>query len=183
MVENEQKAQQQNELLFLKKTAEECMGELDSVGIPYHQPSRMKVNTRAQKRWGQCRLLPDGHYEINISSRLLKSGSEEALKRVLMHELIHTCDGCMNHGALWKYYAEIVRRGLGYPITRTNTAAELGLPVMAETTTARRSESYKHRFVCEKCGAVVMRKRESNFTRHYREYRCARCGGRFRKEY
>lgn len=181
MAENEEEAQ--SELSLLKRTAKECMNELDSVGIPYRRPARVKVNTRARKRWGQCRLLPDGRYEINISSRLLKSGSEDALKRVLMHELIHTCDGCMNHGTLWKYYAEIVRRGLGYPITRTNTAAELGLPVMAETVPERRTESYKHRFVCEQCGAVIMRKRESNFTRHYHEYRCARCGGRFRKEY
>lgn len=174
--------EKEKELSLLKKATKTCMSELDSVGIPYRRPARLKVNTRAKKRWGQCRLQ-DGRYEINISSRLLKEGSEEALKRVLMHELIHTCDGCMNHGALWKYYAEIVRRGLGYPITRTNTAAELGLPVMAETAVGRKTEAYKHRFVCEKCGAVIMRKRESTFTRHYHDYRCARCGGRFRKEY
>ncbi len=154
------------------------MRDLERMGIPFHRPSAWLVNTRARRRWGQCRKFPDGHYEINISERLLESPEQkDALRTTILHELLHTCYGCMNHGKRWKMYAEKVNAALGCTIRATESSKEMGLP--EETGRA----VYKHKFVCRTCGAVVYRQRESRFTKNYQYYRCARCGGTFHREY
>ncbi len=166
---------------FLLETAEECMAELDHLKIPYHRPTSWQINRRAKKRWGQCRRFPDQHYEINISDRLLESiKQKQALKTTVMHELLHTCYGCMNHGTRWKTYAEKVNRAYGYEIKTTDTPLDMGF---TKEQLEAYAEPYKHRFVCNDCGSVVLRQRESRFTRHYQFYRCAKCGGTFRREY
>lgn len=49
----------------------ECMTELDNIGIEYGNIIEFTVNTRAKKRWGQCKAVPGG-YSINISRVCLK---------------------------------------------------------------------------------------------------------------
>ena len=50
------------------------------------------------------------------------------LKNTIIHELLHTCVGCMNHKAKWKFYADKVNRAYGYDdIKRTSTADEKGV--------------------------------------------------------
>ncbi len=166
---------------FLIQMGEECMKELDALKIPYHRPLKWEINRRAKRRWGQCRKFPDGHYEINISDRLLESiKQKQALKTTIMHELLHTCYGCMNHGTRWKSYAGKVNSAYGYEVKSTETPQEMGL---SEEAVEKSLAQFKHKFVCTGCGAVIYRQRESKFTRHHNRYRCARCHGTFHKEY
>ena len=44
----------------LKKLANECMAELDAIGIQYGNVISWEVNTRAKNRWGQCRYIGGG---------------------------------------------------------------------------------------------------------------------------
>ena len=39
----------------LKKLANQCMAELDAIGVQYGNVVLWEVNTRAKNRWGQCR--------------------------------------------------------------------------------------------------------------------------------
>jgi len=152
-----------------------CMEYLDNIGIEYGNVIDFSVNTRAQRRWGQCRAVPGG-YTININAVLLdERNSEEGLISTILHELLHTCKGCMNHGENWKRLARKVNSAYGYDIKRTSSADEKGI------TADPRLETAKHKFVCEKCGRVVIRQRESDFTRHYKLYTCGVCHSHFRK--
>lgn len=150
-----------------------CMEYLDDIGIEYGNVLDFSVNTRAKTRWGQCRLVPGG-YTININADLLdERNSEEGLMNTILHELLHTCKGCMNHGKNWKYLARKVYLSYGYDIQRTDSADDKGVVV--------RSAPVKHKFVCEKCGQVITRQRESHFTRNYKLYTCACCHSHFKK--
>jgi len=78
----------------LDEYAIQCMEELDAIGIEYGNIIEVKVNTRAKKRWGQCRAVPGG-YSINISVVLLdERNDEQGLKETIIHELLHSCKGC-----------------------------------------------------------------------------------------
>lgn len=104
----------------LYKVATECMYELDLLGIPYAEipKERWTVNTRAKSRLGQARKR-NGEYSINISADILHDKYPlEFLKNTVIHELLHTCKGCMNHGEKWKAYAEKVNAKYGYNIER-----------------------------------------------------------------
>ncbi len=166
----------------LSTYANECMEMLDVIGIEYRE-SAFKVNTRATKRWGLCSYAGryfDGskHYEIQISTVLLdERNSEIGLIETIMHELLHTCEGCMNHGAEWKRLAEKVNREYGLNIKRTNSAEDKGVTVDT------RVKRVLHRFVCTGCGQVIERQRESKFTQNYQRYTCGKCHCKFEKEF
>lgn len=61
----------------LDEYAIQCMEELDAIGIEYGNIVEVKVNTRAKKRWGQCKAIPGG-YSINISVVLLDERNDGA---------------------------------------------------------------------------------------------------------
>ena len=159
----------------LTQYANECMKMLDALHIKYAPVKAFCVNTRATGRWGICKKQGNA-FIIEISSVLLdERNPEQALVETILHELLHTCYGCQNHGARWKSYAAKVNQAYGLNIKGRNSAEEKGIVV--ET----RAKKIAHKFRCESCGAVVERQRESAFTKNYRAYRCSRCGGKFEK--
>ena len=164
------------------KVYKECKQMLENLGIQTGNIQDVKVNTRAQRRWGRCtrKLTFDGYvFTIEISSRLLEDNiSDEATNTTMLHELIHTCNNCMNHGIEWKRIANKVNRVYGYNIKRTTSDEEKGIDTLADI-----KKIAKHKFVCVGCGIETYRHRESNFTKHPERYKCAVCGSDIKREY
>ena len=156
----------------LTEYALKCMEELDSIGIEYGNVIDINVNKRFKSTWGQCKKVPDG-YVININPVLVdEKNSEDGLKNTIMHELLHSCDGCMNHGPKWKEVVETVNRKLGYGIKRISSSAEKG--VLEET----RNIKIKYRIVCQKCGNELIRSKVTKVVKYPNMYRCGCCGGK-----
>lgn len=161
----------------LNELANVCMQELDNIGIEYGNVVSWEVNTRAKQRWGQCRHLGGNCHSINISSRLLQDDvADEGAKNTIIHELLHTVKGCNNHGTEWQRMADKVNKAYGYNIKRCSSADEKGVPDIEVIPNA-----VKHKFICEGCGQVIVRTKESKFTKNYQNYRCGRCKGNFTK--
>jgi hypothetical protein len=91
--------------------------------------------------------------------------SETACKETIIHELLHTCKGCMRHTGKWKYYAEVVNQVYGYNIKRVTEGSEKGIENYES-----KEMNVKYVFTCGNCGATIYRKRDSKFTRYYRYY-------------
>lgn len=159
----------------------ECMTELDNIGIEYGNIIEFTVNTRAKKRWGQCKAVPGG-YSINISNVLLDERNDiKGLKETIHHELLHSCKGCMNHGNNWKRLAQKVNRAYGYNIKRTNSEAEKG--VLEETRPPVKQREINHKVVCLDCGHIYTRTKASKLITHTSHYRCGCCHGKLKLEY
>lgn len=152
---------------------QECLAEIAAIGIEIGYIKEWTVNTRAKSRWGQCKKEKDGTFSIQISDRLLVDDriTEKACKETIIHEILHTCKGCMQHRGKWKAYAEQMNRMYGYNIKRVTTGGEKGVENYKP-----KSMAVKYVLTCGKCGATVYRKRSSKFTRYYRNYLCTRCG-------
>lgn len=151
-----------------------CMEELDAIGIEYGNIVEFKVNTRAKKRWGQCRAIPGG-YSINISVVLLdERNDEQGLKETIIHELLHSCKGCMNHGENWKRLAAKVNRAYGYNIKRCSSAEDKGVQ---EETRPVNVRIVNYIIKCNKCGHTYTRTRMSKLIQRPERYRCGHCGG------
>lgn len=150
------------------------LDEVQRVGIHPGNITSWTINRRAKTRWGQCKEKPDHTYEIQIAEQLLTDPriSEQSCKETIIHEILHSCPGCMRHTGLWKRYAEVMNQVYGYHIKRVVTGAEMGV----ENYQAKTEQAYKYVFTCENCGATIYRKRDSRFTKYYRHYGCARCG-------
>jgi len=152
----------------LQVYADFAMEILDDLKIPYKKPQTFTVNYRA-RRWGQCRLR-NGEYYININRTLLDTrNSEDGLVNTLLHELLHTCPGCMDHGARWKKYAAMVYSKYGYNVKRTSDEEEKGVTTGNFN---RKETDYKYLIYCEKCGKLVAsRKRRCDLTENPGLYR------------
>lgn len=142
--------------------------EARSAGIPVSNAIHpvVQINRRALTRFGCC-VYKNGIFTIQISDRLLASSI--ACKQTLMHEALHTCPGCKDHGKRWKLYAEKVNTKYGYSVARTDSHENLGVEKPAV--------EVRHLLVCAKCGIEIHRLRHSPLTRHPDRYRC-KCGGK-----
>lgn len=162
----------------------ECMRELENIGIKCGNVIKIDINTRAKKRWGQCRKIGN-NYIIEVNQILLREDTDiDGLKNTIIHELLHTCKGCMKHTGEWKQLAEKVNRYYGYNIKRCDSADEKGISeeqkkkIQTERAAARK---VKYTFKCTCCGQKVERYRESKFTKYPELYRCAVCHGKFER--
>lgn len=128
---------------YLKKELEVCKQMAAESNIKIGKIADIKINTRAKKRWGLCSYTSNG-FIIEISSTLLQDDvSREALMDTLMHEVLHTVDGCMNHGKQWKHYANLINLKYGLNIKTTTSAAEKKI---------EENDSYNYIIACPKCG-------------------------------
>lgn len=155
---------------YLVAVATECMEHLDALGIQYGNVRDFTINTRAKSRWGQCAKRPDGFY-ININEALCDGNHEDGLRATLFHELLHTCDGCMNHKSKWKDYADRVSKATGLKITRTDSAADKGFD-----STAMPGRKNKYQIFCPNCGLVGTRQKRSRVVKLIDRCRCTICG-------
>ena len=164
----------------LEEYFEECKRELDAIGVKYGTVTEITVNTRAKSRWGQCRRYPNGTYTINIRDILLTDeASEKGLKETILHELLHTCKGCMKHTGEWKRLAELVNDCYGYHIKRTDCAEDKGIDGTEYIKNKRMGAKYK--FVCTGCGQEIYKYRASDFVKNTWRYQCGICHSKFKQ--
>lgn len=149
----------------------ELSAQLRELGLPLgkHIAPQVEVNTRAQRRLGCC-VCREGRFTIQVSARLLEDAP--LLRATLLHELLHTCYGCQNHGKRWKAYAQRVGEALGVEITRTVPLEGPAQPL--------RQEPVKYLLQCQSCGRLIPRRRLSKAVKYPSRYRCP-CGGKLRR--
>lgn len=150
----------------LTTCAADAMRRLDALHIRYAARIRFEVNTRAKTRLGVCKKS-GGSYTIEIAAVLLDEQADEILLlETLLHELLHTCYGCMKHTGRWKALAERVNAAYGLHITRVADSNALPAPQAAP----------RYRVVCPHCGTVYARYKRSPLIKSPSNYRCGSCG-------
>lgn len=162
---------EKEELYLLTK---QLILELKEIGIPVSKNiEKVSINTRAKSRFGACKVrkntLGERNYTIEISSEILSCEIKD-ISSIIIHELLHTCKGCFNHGKKWKIYSALVKEKLGYNISRTQSYESLGLNKPDE------KEGIKYVVKCSGCGAEFPRKRLCNLVKNPHNYRCSKCG-------
>ena len=140
---------------------------LDSIGIEYGDIVGIVVNTRAKSRWGQCKIVNgtqrnewfDQEFEINISNRILDDNiDDDKVISVIIHEILHTCYGCMNHGRKWKELADLVNDCYScYRIETTQSCSYFGLNAKEE-----RAKYSTYKIQCGNCHNEFYRNRLFN---------------------
>ena len=158
---------------------------LRQAGIPAARTiEEVRINARAKKRLGCCRreknALGRTRYSIELAD-IVFACSDEDVNRIIVHELIHTCPGCFDHGKKWKYYAARAGKLLGCEIRRTIDPAELGLEDVCAGKgegpgAGKKAPQIRYRLVCPGCGQVFERKRLCPLIKTPAKYRCGRCG-------
>lgn len=147
----------------LYETAVNCCEEC---GIPISDRiESVSVNNKNVKRWGRCTYNRRTEtFKIEISYMLMNDDvSDDSAISTLIHELLHTCKNCQDHGSLWKYYASVINNTYGYNVKRANSFAEHGLDD---------SIAYHYVVKCHKCG------QEYKWMRASKKYKLVKIYGR-----
>ena len=105
-------------------------------------------------------------YIISLNKKMLNC-SEHDIKNTLLHELIHTIDGCFNHGDRFKYYAEEVNQKYGYHVARTSNVEKF-----------KEQIKYKYAIKCTTCGKTQKFVKKAKSVKYPCLYKCI-CGGHF----
>lgn len=113
----------------LEKLYQNCCEMCGNLSIPYAKDTPISWNGRITKKWGYSRKHSDGTFSISISSALRESDiPDNALISVILHELLHTCPGCFDHGKQWKKYGKMIKDAYGIKIRTTSDAYDMGIP-------------------------------------------------------
>lgn len=151
-----------------------CRKMLEDIGIPCGKIQAVKINNRYTRKYGSTMYdFSAKSYVLQFNPGLLDDANPDyALDDTILHELLHTCEGCMNHGAQWKQYAAEVERVYGYKIARTSTDEEK--QIVPGTMKGR---EYKYELRCVECGTAWKYKRMCQTVKSWKRLRCTVCGG------
>jgi len=137
---------------------------LDDLGIKYSKKILWSTFNR-NRTWGVCINDYSGFYRIKITEKLISSRIDKSVCNTIIHELLHTCEGCMSHTGLWKEYAEKINSSTGYSIKRLTPASEIGIV-----------PDYKYKVICKACGSVAYYNSNNKFIKDMGVgYLCGNC--------
>ena len=115
-------------------------------------------------------------YDIKVNYQLLEAVPEENQKKCLLttlcHELIHTVDGCFNHGEKFKHCAKMIRE-----YTNNYICVTWKKPLADWGGDVEDVKSFKYIVTCKKCGAKWGYISKPKSYGNEREFECKECGG------
>lgn len=107
------------------------------------------INTKMTKTLGRCTEYhgrEGSEYTIEINNNYLRTADSENVHATIMHEVIHSVDGCLNHGPKWKSIAKEVSKAYGFKnierITYDNEYAKI------------LEKGFRHYVKCPNCGKI-----------------------------
>ena len=148
----------------------------------------LEINNKALKRLGRCEAKSGNRYVIQINEFHNKLSPETSVMNTLIHELLHSLPKCMNHGELWKRYANMYNRAYGTTISRTSplnghykTFKEEMERKKGKTQHKNHSiySDGKHKITCSKCNKSWYYERAGRVVKlamQNKKLKCPHCG-------
>lgn len=135
-------------------------------GIKVGKISRVWFSDKSFGKFGSCKRLTNGYFVIEITDL----GLHGDVKSTIVHELIHTVEGCYNHGPKFQEIARLLSSA--YNIELGTKASKNEMALSKEYRIAKS----KYVIRCKKCGQIVTRQRATRLVKLPMTYRCW-CGG------
>lgn len=159
----------------LEQHVRKCRKMLEAIGISCGNIQEVKVNNRYTRKFGSATYNRyTESYVLQFNPGLLNDANPDySLDSTILHELLHTCKDCMDHGSRWKRYAAMVKKAYGYDIARTSTYEEKRI-----VPGTMKEREYKYKLECKHCGVVWKYKRMCPTVKHWKWMRCGRCDGK-----
>jgi predicted SprT family Zn-dependent metalloprotease len=152
-----------------------CKKIFDEMGFPTDQITGLKFNNRVSNAIALCRLVNRRgpglkSFNIEFSSKMFHSLSEEGLINTMLHEMVHSLPGGFSHGAKFHDYARMLNDKYGVNV-------ETYYKHKYDINTDEIMDNFKYVLRCQKCGATFGKSRFSDMIVHPNNYRHSGCGG------
>lgn len=142
---------------------EEILNNLKAIGINVTTSPRdyyLEFNNRALKRYGRCEKKGNS-YIIQINKYHNELSSKEDVMNTLIHEIIHSMPGCMNHKKVWQDICE--KYNFHYHTHLSRTSPMKGAYKKFYEEQKAKNSKIKYYIVCSNCGHHYPRKNKSKF--------------------
>lgn len=158
----------------LQKLFTECINELEVIDIPFSKNIvKVTANNRLSSTYGKCKRFRNNDktfdYQIEIASFLLDERlPDKVVRSTLMHEIVHTCNGCFDHGKLFHKYGEIISDCYDVEITTYVSNERMKIVEKAGVVHKRKqpnSDSWE--FKCIGCERIWRYSRKPKFLKAY----------------
>lgn len=141
---------------LVNKIANECFRDLIDLGyrVPIEKSVKIEYNNRLLKAFGRCKskavmcggtFMGYATHTIDLNT-VLQNCSNEFLKNVIMHELIHTIAPKDGHRGLFLTIMYRVNNSKGYNVEIKGTDKQAR---------EEKKKQYKYEVVCKKCGTLI----------------------------
>lgn len=160
----------------IEKAIDNAVKVLSSVYNKFDAPYINSITiTNASSYWANIRRVKS-HGDVSFSIRVSKTIelipneelAQRRLEETIIHELIHTIPGCMNHGSYFKHFCSLVNNN--YPnryVIKTRTNSEdYGVAI-------ENKPKFKYEIVCTHCGKKYYYARKPKYD--IRNYTCGKC--------
>jgi len=141
----------------------ECARLVAALGYPELLRNHYVVefSTRRVKNFGSCQKVANGEYKIILNKYYVELASPEHVHNTIVHEVIHSVTGCMNHQYKWKYVARQVNAKYQFtPIERLGHDENYYNNYSRAKSQTR--YPYKYRVICEGCDTSWKYKKKSH---------------------
>jgi len=157
----------------VKREIEECVSLLAEIGYLDVTKNHYEVDfsTRRVKNFGTCQKIGIEQFKIILNKHYVELASPENVHNTIMHEVIHSVPGCMNHKAPWQAVASKVNRN--YNFTKLERLGHDDNYYKTYITNHRRGcLDYKYEVVCDYCEASWKYKKMSKVVQYAPEGKC-----------
>ena len=141
----------------MNRLSKVAMSILDEVGVEYTTPVKWALS-KATTTWGTCQMKKNpitGEYDYSIRISLMtldESRSDDKVLDTIIHELIHTVKGCMNHQSGFKNAAwKVMNAHPEFNISRCQSFEDSGLSREA-IQSYKKTPKITYRVKCVMCG-------------------------------
>ena len=157
---------------LIKEYVEKCSGMISKCFPDFKKPQFDSIKiTRARSFWGSVYAKPNGCYELKISNVFDEIKDKDLFSKRLtscvVHEIIHTLPGCMNHGKNFKARCNVFNEMFPGFDVQTRTA-------MCNYGVRSEPKKVKFRMIGEKCYKSWDYMRTPTYP--VSDYSCSKCG-------
>ena len=130
----------------------ECAKLVAELGYPDLRINKYLVSfsTRRVKNFATCTKVGDHQYKIVVNQHYLELASADNVHNTLMHEVIHSVPGCMNHKDPWKRVAKKVNAT--YTFTEIKRLGHDDNYWKEYASQHKRKLDYAYVVTCDECG-------------------------------
>lgn len=148
----------------IQEIFEFCKRLMNENNIPISKniQNEIVINTRLRKTLAICEKKGK-NYVITFNSHIMET-DKNILIQIMLHELIHTIKGCLNHGPKFKKYCKILNDKYGFNIDTHFPAREITYTNMTI-----------YRYTCSKCHKQFF------FYKNTKYNRVCSCGGKLKE--
>lgn len=134
-------------LYDLEQILNKCKDELYDLGFLEIKNKNyiIQINSRFRNKLGRCSYNKITYiYTISINESFMNICPDK-VKNTMMHELIHSINGCMNHGTKFQNIAKLVNNKFGYNVHTTSYYEDYDKYIDS-------TKNYKYKIKCSHCG-------------------------------